>query len=337
MKFILALIALLLSCDGTFTPSSVNTTSTSTSTSVPARPPRVDQRPDLWNIRGVTAFGAPLLEKPELLSFIHHVQNYGVNILRAGAQTDGWCGHRQIYLDECCGPELGTEAWRENLVRFLDVTSRIPGLYVQLIPTFTHKQNGYQQCLWITEQVIAIQQAGSEDDPRPYEHVVWEAVNEPNHPISRLTMRQVVRLLELLRETELAVGVDSGGGDAHPWEGHYPPEFLPYVDYIAFHPPRHVNGCTPARPGLARLRKVIGSYGLPVWLDETTGYISDESKALYGIGDQNGHYAACGGKTEKYRKRLTQEYMEDTEAAGGIWFTHAPWLFKCDRLGWLPS
>lgn len=337
MKRIVLILVLALSCDGNnFAPSPINTHTTATTT-IPVRPPRVDQQPDLYSVRGVTAFGAPLLSEPELLAYINHVQASAVNMLRAGAQTDGdgWCGSSRLYLDESCGPAPGTVEWRQNLTRFLDVTSRVPGLSVQLIPTFTHKGDGYQRCAEIMEMVIEIQRAGSEDDPRPYEHVVWEAVNEWRHPLSKFTVHQVTRLLQRLRETGQPVGVDFDGGEAEPWEGYYPTEHLPYIDYIAFHPPRH-DDCEPIRPSRSRLRKVISSFGLPVWIEEPTAYLSDESKTLYGIGDRNGHYAACGGRSDGYRRRLTQEYADDVVAAGGVWFTHHA-NFKCDRLGWLPN
>ena len=338
-RWLLILLALTFCCDGS--PISPPPPVTTTTTAPPSRPPRVDQEPDLYDIRGVTAFGAALLDEQELLSFIHHVMASGVNILRVGAQTDDWCGHRNIYIDECCGPHWQSEEARENLQRLLDVTSRIPGLYVQLIPTFTHKKYGIQRCMRLTEQAIEIVMSGSEDDPEPYRHVVWEGINEWKHPRSALTQADVTKILKRLRKTGLPVGTDRGGGNDVPWQGYYPPEHLPYVDYVALHPPRHIGSsqtdCISAIPSRSRLRKVVNKYSLPVWMDETICYISDESKAMYGIGENDGHYTYCGGSTEARRRLMIQNFMHDVEEVGGIWFSHALWLFKCERLGWLPS
>ena len=336
----MTLLVIVLCCDGNPVappPPSLTTTTTAP----PSRPPRVDQEPDLYAIRGVTAFGAALLDEQELLAFIHHVMAAGVNILRVGAQTDDWCGHRNIYIDECCGPHWQSEAARDNLARLLDVTSRIPGLSVQLIPTFTHKKYGIGRCMKLTEQAIEIVMAGSEDDPEPYRHVVWEAVNEAKHPRSALSQADVVKLLKRLKKTGMPVGTDQGGGNDVPWEGFYSPEYLSLVSYIAFHPPRHVGAsksdCISALPSRSRLRKVISKFSLPVWMDETICYISDESKALYGIGEQEGHYTYCGGSTEERRRLMIQNFMHDVEAAGGSFFFHALWCFRGIRLGWLPS
>jgi hypothetical protein len=277
------------------------------------------------------------LNEGELQAFVYHAQAQGCNMFRVGAQTDGWAGHPALYLDAAAGPMVFSDEWRDNLARLLDVTARIPDTYLQLIPTFTHKHEGYQRNLRITEEVVAMVLAEG------YQHVVWEAFNEYRHPITHdsITTRSVGQLLRYLKTTGLPVGADVSGGRRGKWVGEYPRELLPLVDYVAFHPPRNDwngNTCVPERPDYWQLRKTVNSYpGKPVWIDEPTCFISDESKARYGITSLHGHYALCGGKTEQARKKHIADYMWDVEHAGGIWFTHASWLFECRYLGWMPN
>ncbi len=314
---------------------------TTTTTSVPTLSPRVDRHINLQDVRGVTAFGATLLTKDELLAFIIHAKAANINTFRVGAQTDGWCGMQPEPTYLVCGPSLGTSEWHSNLKRLLDVTSRIPDVWIQLIPTFTHKQDsgGLPRFMAMTENVIAVQQAGSLDDPTPYKHVIWEAANEFIHPISSIRMRHMKKLLERLKGTGLPVGADYGGGRTQPWPGEYLEELLPYVDYIAFHPPRNrlEDGvCTSIRPGINRIRRIVRKYNKPVWFDETLSYTSEESKELYGY-TVSGHDALCALGTDEERRREIQAFKNDAINAGAIWFTHARWLFGCKRLGWLPN
>jgi hypothetical protein len=196
----------------------------------------------------------------------------------------------------------------------------------------------------ITKKVVEFQQAGSEDDPTPYRHIVWEAWNEIKHPITHSSNREfsnIKQMLSYLRNTTgLPVGTDYDvSGERRDWVGEYPRALLPYVDYVAFHPPRnHISGgrnCEDIRPNYWRLRKTVGRYGKPVWIDEPSCFISDDSKARYNI-DFNGNYPFCGQKTEQARRKYISDYMWDVEHAGAIWFTHASWLFECRYLGWLP-
>lgn len=329
MKKWLILLAFLVACNDSVVGPDI-TVPNPTTTSAP--PSRFDQQPDLYAIRGVTAFGAAQLSESQLISFINHVQGYGVNTLRVGASTNGWCSSPRSFIQDCCGPAPGSPEWTENLERLLRVTARFPNIYVQLIPTFTHKQHGAAKCWEVLEATVAIQQEHS------YQHVIWETVNEWKHPISKLSLGDVVNMTRRLRETGQPVGCDYGGGRDDPWQGEYPGQLLPYVDYVAFHPPRNTyrSSCEKGRPGASRLRKVISSYAKPVWIDEPECYISDVSKIAFNIGP-SGLYSECGLQTEQQRQWSTLSYMRDVERAGGIWFTHAVWLFACDRLGWLPS
>lgn len=339
--FVAGLCLLALSCgngnDVTGPP-----TTTTVPDPGPIRPPRVDAPVDLWDVEGVTAFGAALLSEPELVGFVHYIQSLGKNVLRVGAQTDGWCGgDGSGPAGASCGPPFGSEEWRENLTRLMDVTARIPGIWLQLIPTFTHKNESFQRNMEITKAVIKIQQAGSPEDSRPYEHIVWEAVNEVIHPITSGSLRgNIVKLLRDLKSlTGLPVGTDHPGEYSwtdDKWRGNYPDDWLPWVDYVAFHPPRY-DECRDIRPDVWQLRRAVRNYARPVWIDEPTAYLSDQSKALYGIDDRDGHYAHCGGKTEGRRRQYISAYRGDVLFAGGIWFTHAAWLFECRAAGWLPS
>ncbi len=329
-------------CDSGAGPSPVTTT---TVKPVPPLPPRVDAQPNLYDVRGCTAFGMAALTEPELTAFVYHAQAKGCNIFRVGAQTDGWAGHDALYqqagLRASAGATVFSKQWELNLKQLLDVTSRIPGVYLQLIPTFTHKNEGLERVMRIIKEVVKIQQAGSDDDATPYKHIVWEAMNEYHHPISVHRERNVAKMLKYLKDkTGLPVGTDYPGTRRYAkWVPDYPEELLPLVDYVAFHPPRNDwqgQKCETIRPDYWQLRKMVRRYNKPVWLDETTCYISDASKSLYNI-VEHGHYANCGRGTEAQRKKIIKDYMWDTEHAGAVWFTHALWLFECRNLGWLPQ
>jgi hypothetical protein len=269
------------------------------------------------------------LDTSELEAFIYHAQAQGCEIFRVGAQTDGWAGHAALYLDAAAGPTVFSQEWEDNLRRLLDVTARIDGVYLQLIPTFTHKHESAARNMEITKRVVAIWREGE------YKHVVWEAVNEWKHPISTLNMSDVANLLLELRKTGLPVGTDCSMGSK---KGRYPEMLLPLVDYVAFHPARYRRDdgrCQLIRPNYDAIRATVRRYpNKPVWFDEPICYISDDSKRRYNIGE-HGHYALCGSGTEAKRKKVIVDYMWDVEQAGGIWFTHALWLFECRYLGWL--
>ncbi|MHA2265459.1 MAG: hypothetical protein ACXAEN_23975 [Candidatus Thorarchaeota archaeon] len=340
----LGLTACTDGCDNSTTGPDIPPATTTTTTTVepdPTKPPRIDQRVDIWNVRGCTNFGAAALNEQELVALVAHNQAAGCRIMRVGAQTDGWETTSALYLLEAVGPPVLTAEWEVQLEQLLDVTARM-GMALQLIPTFTHKHEHFDRNLKITKRVVGIQQAGSEDDPTPYKHIVWEAWNEVKHPITHSTNRDFSNIKQMLtylkNTTGLPVGTDYDvSGGRHDWTGEYPRTLLNYVDYIAFHPPRNDmdNGCEDIRPTLRELRRTVNSYSKPVWIDEPTCYISDESKSRYGI-TKSGHYSYCGGKTETARRKHIGDYAWDTEQAGAIWFSHTSWGFAGRRLGWLP-
>jgi hypothetical protein len=205
------------------------------------------------------------LTENELVAFVYHAQSLGCQIFRVGAQTDGWAGHTALYLDAAAGPMVFSDEWRENLKRLLDVTARIPDVYLQLIPTFTHKHEGYQRNLRITEEVVAIVQAEG------YQHIVWEAFNEYKHPITHktITTQSVGQLLRYLRTTGLPVGTDVSGGHGSEWVGEYPRSLLPLVDYVAFHPPRNNSKCESIRPDYWQLRKTVSQTRVRLYTEST--------------------------------------------------------------------
>jgi hypothetical protein len=312
-------------CESGAGPSPIPTTTTTVEPEPPPLPPRVDVRANLYDVRGCTAFGAAALTEPELTAFIYHGLAGGCNMFRlaggcnmfrVGAQTDGWAGHEALYLAASAGPKVFTPEWENAVRRLLDVSSRIPGVYLQLIPTFTHKHQGDKYCMKLTREVVKIQQAGSDDDPTPYKHIVWEAYNEYRHPIATVTERGVADILRYLKSsTDLPVGTDSSGGRRGKWVGEYPRSLLPLVDYVAFHPPRndwHGDYCKSIRPDYWALRKTVNSYGKPVWFDEPIML-----------------FAAARRKTPARNSSPIICGMSRMPGACG--------LFECRRLGWLPQ
>lgn len=298
----------------------------------PVPPPRVDRPWDKGATRGVTAFALALRDRAYIRDFLSYVHGYGYTVVRVGAQTDGWGPMGVPFLPG--GPEPGTKEWRGNLDRMLDETARRPNTWVQLIPTFTHKQIG-DIAHWrsLCRMVIEVVKGGG------YRHVFWEAANEAIHPISHMNGESVDILLRLLKdETGLPVGADHHG-DRRNKQLVYPYMWRGSVDYIAFHPPRNPD------PSASTYKDAYEAYAgqFHILYDETTCWASDAEIGLYGLkGD--GNIALCGRGTEEERKdeirrQKTKILLPNRGRFGARskFFFHAIWLIECKGFGWIPK
>jgi len=345
---IFALVLILVACpmDNCENPMSSDTTTNTSPTeptihtdSQPA-PPRADSRPNIHNLHIFTFFGATnaydaelgygdakAFEAQYIVRVIREMQAKGFNTGRIGAQTDGWCDNSAFYLP--CGPPIYSPEWETNLRGMLELTARIPGFYVQLIPTFTHKGDRCgQRCLVeLTRRIVQIV------EKKGYKHVVWEAFNEFWHPITNSagnlnsgTLEAVMAVLPHPRGTDFP----DNGKEGDAWRGN-PNDKIGRVaknmmDYMAFHPSRNPE------PTVNAYLDTMNSFSRTVLFDETVSWISD---AEQGMVNKNSSLFAQGNTEERQRQVTNQQHALCNAGAGCSY--HALWLFSYDeRIDWAP-
>lgn len=337
-------------------------------------PPRVDRRVDWGVAAGGTSFSLALRDAEFIDEWGRWHRDHGWPVLRVGAQTSyDWCRAGVEYLP--CGPKHGTDEWRENLIRLLDVTARRKNVWVQLIPTFTYKSHdegsqaaniAYFSAMF--DRVNEVVLAGG------YKHVVWEAFNEVVHPMSQhIKDEDVLAIMEhMKRNTHMPVGTDYHGGlqaaddrirglmfsqevgaerQFEPierayqeilrqmeWRGRYPYIWRGVVDYIAFHTPRNPE------PTLERMQEAQAKfkYAKPVLVDETVSWASQENIDKYDL-EGKGTIAMEGHGTEDERMSQCVIHLRDIhriENQGGLrWrpFFHSIWQIESAELGRIPT
>lgn len=304
-------------------------------------PERVDRKPNIHNMHIFTFFGATReydetlghmtaqnFEAQYVTQVIRYMMERGYNTGRVGAQTDGWWDNEAFYL--VAGPEPFTPEWRAKLKGFLDLTARIPGFQLQLIPTFTHKGNpkGKKHLVELTKEVVKIVQA------KNYKHVVWEAFNEFWHPSTRDgnnlnsgTLEAVMDALPHPRGTDFP----DNGKEGDEWRGN-PKDKIGraaknMMDYMAFHPSRNPE------PTVNAYIQSMNSFGRAVVFDETVSWISiteqgmvNKNSALFTHGDE-----------KEMRKQVTNQQHALCNAGATCSF-HALWLFSYDhQISWAPQ
>jgi hypothetical protein len=341
-------------------------------------PPRADKPINLRNARMITAFSDTLRETVDLKDKILYQRGKGWPILRTGSQVEkDWCNANVPYLP--CGPKLGTKKWEKNLVRFLEVTARIPNVGVSLIPTFTRKSDNpgevdpnspepdKQQINVVHfcnmfDTVNAVVKAGD------YKHIIWEAFNEPVHPLAAHLKDEDVEavLIHMKANTDLPIGVDYHGGSqlvdlvlrrAMPalnteeerfwasqaivhdvlagewiWRGRYPYIWRQHVDYIAFHTPRNPE------PSYEIMKAAQDKYKYtkPVIINETVAYASDWAVNEYKLKGR-GTVAMLGRGTEKQRMDQCVQHLRDIHRLGWRGCFHMMWGFATEGVGDLPD
>lgn len=320
------------------------TTTTTPPAEPPPAPPRVDVAPMFGtHLAGFTAFHDvetydPALGYETLAAFngqyivrkLIYMRSRGYNLARVGAQTDGWCDNDAFYL--LCGTTPYTERWYENLRGFLALSSRVEGMWIQLIPTLTHKGDSCgKPCLVrLTKEVVRIAQEGG------YKHIIWEAFNEFSHGITRdggnfhePVLRAVLRELPHPRGTDLPGNRWTGdrwrGNPNHPvFEG-----VIGLMDYVAYHPSRN-----PEPTEKAYRRTIQLSRGKPVLWDETVSWITELEAGT--LGARRRSFLFTQG-TQEEMDRQVRNQRDTICRAGGSYSFHALWLFSYDeRLDWAP-
>lgn len=271
---------------------------------------------------------AKAFESQYIVRVIREMMAKGFNTGRIGAQTDGWCDNSAFYLP--CGPAVYSEEWETNLKGMLELTSRIPGFYVQLIPTFTHKGDSCgKKCLVeLTKRVVKIVQK------KGYKHIVWEAFNEFWHPSTRGgnnlnsgTLSAVMDALPRPRGTDFP----DNGKEGDEWRGN-PKDSIGrtaknMMDYMAFHPSRNPE------PTVRAYLESMNSFSRTVLFDETVSWISI---AEQGMVNKNSALFTHGTETQM-RKQVTDQ-QHNLCNAGATCSYHALWLFSYDeRIDWAPQ
>lgn len=314
-------------------------------------PLRVDRPINLRkNHYGITAFSLTIRKKEYVQDFVKHAKKKDVDILRCGAQTDGWADMQAaasmlgIELSEYSaqrsylpvGPRHGTKKWEKDLIRMLEITARTKKMWVQLIPTFTHKQRdkGSQEAniAYFNAMFDRVNDIVEEGD---YKHVFYEVFNEVVHPLSQHIKDEDVLAMfyHIKAQTDRHVGTDHGGGRAGDfWQGRYPYIWRGISTYIAFHTPR--NPEPSLKVMLAGQSKY--KYVKPVLVDETVAYASDAIIKKWGLKGK-GTIAMMGYGTERERKNQVIKHLRDINALGWQEFYHAVWLIICDEFGWIPK
>lgn len=308
-------------------------------------PDRVDRSPNLSDLHIFTFFSATITYDAEagyktlkgfnsqyMLQVIQYMMEKGFNTGRVGAGVDGWCDNGVFYLP--CGPPALTDEWKENLIGMLEITSRVPGFYVQLIPTFTHKGDdcGLRCLEALTRAVMRIV------ENRGYKHVVWEAFNEFVHPSTaesdndsgpwwqkKSNLRPEV-LTSILRILPHPRGTDfpDNGGDGADWRGRLRTAEVgnaaSYCDYIAWHPSRNPE------PTVDAYMKTMSQTAKPVVFDETVSWISIAEQGMV----NKRHSNFTQGTEDEMREQVERQQQALCDA-GATCSYHALWLFGWDR------
>jgi hypothetical protein len=245
-------------------------------------------------IRCVTGFALGIRTEAEILAFGREAQSYGYNMVRVGSETRDWDGG---FFGSLKGPEPYTTEWRENLLRVLDTTARVP-IAVELVVIFTVKGRPASWQYKYAERVGKLVQNSG------HKHIVLSAANEPKHHTSILGRSETNELIRRLKPFARYLTVDDHGP---PWDFRYSTRLL---DFVAFHPSRNPE------PSVDSLRKAVNKYGR-VFFDESVCYASDVDLLEWPQFRGKGTVAMLGRGTEEGRKAQVAKHIRDTIEAGG--------------------
>jgi hypothetical protein len=308
-------------------------------------PPPPEPTEPWWENRdrtvGVVAFPLTLRDRAYISDFCRYIKEMKYNTVSVGAQTDGWAEHNSPVLP--VGPMPGTAEWKANLERMLEETAR-EGIYVQLIPTFTHKSKGgrdpYNYHRGLCKSVIEIVKGLG------VRHIFWNVMNEYIHPITNgwLKDEHIKFLGEYLKdETGFPVSSDFPGekrdlgNGKWMWKGRYPDIWHRSFDYIAFHPMRNPE---PSKEDFARIAvRWGGQHGKTILYNETVKWASTEDIERWGL-KGSGNVVLRGHGTDDERKDAIRSEMINIKSAGpkSRWFFHSQWAsIRCDPFGWIPK
>lgn len=310
-------------------------------------PPDPDRKDTPWwpqrfKTAGAVAFPLTLRPREYIRKLVQHLQAHGYNSVSVGAQS--WTpaqAKRAPMLPP--GPPVGGAEWAKNLETMLDETARHENFFVQLIPTFGHKQYDTdpdgQEMAWHlnhARKINAIIQAGG------YKHVFIDVMNEFKHPLTDddLGDTDITRLGDFWQNAGFKVTSDHGGREKvageRIWKAYYPKAWQGF-DFYAWHPTRNPE------PTKNQFQKANDRWpGKALLYNETVCYASDETLRQWPK-LRGKHTIACKGmKTEDDRKQAVRDIKRHIEAAGprSRFFFHSIWLGirggLDTPLGWMP-
>ncbi len=314
MKHLMILLC-LVGCDNPMPPTM---TPPPTTTTTPPGPPRVDFPFDFSFGTGFTFFAAARADELDIrqeFARVHSRLGFG-SWARVCAEVMSWPGGDRPWLPQgvTAVPFDNTAPAYAQLKNFLEVTARIQGAQVLVMPICTLKENGTSPAnrkKW----VATVARLANE-----YQHTALEVVNEFVHPNSNISESEMRELLRTARRNfDGLIGTDDG---AHGGNVTYNSALRGLVDYISFHPCR-----TDPRPGGLDCRWRGGS------LDPTPADLRE-------MADVNGPYILTetvayddfdrsGGCCTDDRNRIL-DYKRSCEAISGCTF-----LYHCvGNLGW---
>jgi hypothetical protein len=239
----------------------------------------------------------------------------------------------------------------------LDETGR-QEVWVQLIPTFTHKAMGGRQAYEYQRELCG--KVARVVTDLQVSHVFWNVMNEFKHPLRNewLKDEHILYLGQYLHDaTGLPVSSDAPGeikwlpdhaGERWIWKGRYPDIWQRAFTHLAFHPPRNVrkrdNSYAYKRwPNAEDYTRVAQRWEqFTILYNETTKSASQEEIERWELrGSDN--VALSGRGTDEDRKAVIREVKQNIKAGGkrSRYFFHSQWAgIRCDPaepLGWLPE
>ncbi len=323
---ILAAILALFACqDDNCNPSGPSPTPPNTTTSAPpAKPPRVDIPPAIDDLKIYSAFALALRDEATIRAIVADAMSKGWNTCRVCGEVEGWPGMASMALGSPLlasylpkGPRVDTPAALENVHRILDVTARIPGASVLLVPVCTMKENG-RTFAEIKDWTRKVGDLAGE-----YEHVIIEAVNEHWHP--RSSLRADTTVLELIKLLQDRSGHQVGTDDNYH-RGHldYNPALRPHVDFLSAHPWRNPD------PNRQDIQRMVDKAGGQLVLSETTSYVTPEQMDLY--------FPNGSGLVTSNKKQIKTYGRRCKRTPGCVFTFHSVDGLKCEGpFAWMPE
>jgi len=307
-------------------------------------PPRVDRPPEPRRIVGITAFALPQHDPIYIHHVCRHIASVNYNTFRVGFERWRWDNDPAYLLQ---GPKYDTEENLSQIRRFLEVTARHEGIWVELVAVFTIKSIGHTDTPEMRREAVELaMQVVTEGD---YKHVFFSYANEWRRsgapqaldpfaewepfPLSdqypAITKEEVLWGLQRLSQTGRLVTTDCHGEhvDGNPgrtWDPAYEKSFLPHVDMVAFHPRRNPN------PTEFDLRLGVSRYveredKLAVLYNETTSFATDLELQRFPNLIGSFLIANKGRPPEEKRRQQIREYLARVKAAGD----GARWYYHC--------
>lgn len=293
--------------------------------------------------KGVTAFPLTVRPREYIKDLCEYITEHGYNCLSAGAQA--WTpAQAKDHPILPFSPPIGGREWKKNLETMLDETARHDNMFVQLIPTFGHKQHDTdpdgQEMAWHiahAKRIIGIIKTAG------YKHIYINLVNELKHPLTDNELKGgIIELGKVFQDAGFMITSDHGGREKDTttgeriWKAYYP-EAWQHFNAFAWHPTRNPE------PTSNQFRKAHERWEHKCLLyNETTCFADDSDMAkwphLRGAGTIAGE-GKVDGEAQKWIIRRLKERIK-TAGPRSRFFFHSIWLGirggLDTPLGWLP-